>query len=75
MKKANPRLATPTGELLFGLCCTAPDTEHAVAALSLANWQTLYGWLLRNYSENGISGQLLGLMFVNGAARLAGGKP
>lgn len=63
------------GYNVFRIVCDAADTEACVRALESYAWRDLYGYLLRNYSENGISGQVLGLMLVEGAARYAAQRP
>lgn len=60
------------GYNVFRIVCDAADTEACVRALESYAWRDLYSWLLQNYTENGISGQVLGLMLVEGAARYAG---
>jgi hypothetical protein len=59
----------------YGKVCLAADLEEAVAALTVCEWRELYGWLLQNYSENGLTGKVLGVMLLEGAKRLydAGG--
>ena len=56
---------------VFRTVCDAADTEACVRALESYAWRDLYSWLLQNSTENGIRGQLLGLMLVEGAARYA----
>lgn len=59
------------GEHIFRELCEAPDTDARVRSLEPWAWRDLYSWLLRNYSENGLSGQVLGLMLVESANRYA----
>lgn len=39
--------APELGELLYQVVRDAPDMEAAIAALPLAEWRELHGWLLR----------------------------
>lgn len=57
-------------EEIYQAVLDAPDTQAAIASLSLCHWRMLYGHLLRTYDENGVSGEILGRMMVEGAARL-----
>ena len=54
---------------LFVQVCEANDTLAAVAGLSGYEFQLLYGLLIRGHSEHGITGRILGMMCVEGAAR------
>ena len=65
--------APEAGERLFEIVRDAPDMAQALAALPLAEWRTLHGWLLRNYCENAVTGVVLGMQFVDAAVRLMGG--
>lgn len=60
------------GKACFQAVCDAPDLETAVRELSPKHWARLYSYLLQTYEENGVSGQVLGLMLVEGARRYAG---
>lgn len=59
------------GKECFQAVCDAPDLEAAVASLSPKHWRELYGYLLRTYDVNAVSGQVLGMMSVEGAKRYA----
>ncbi len=63
------------GKKIFHELCDAPDLVAAVAALPLAEWQELYGFLLRNYDENGVTGEVFGVALVISGERLAKMKP
>ncbi len=51
--------------------CEAADTWATVKALTPHRFQQLWSHLLGRYSENGISGQVLGMLMVEGARRYA----
>lgn len=59
------------GRNVYRIVCDAPDTQAAMQALESWAWLDLWSYLLLNYSENGISGQLLGIVLVEGAVRYA----
>jgi hypothetical protein len=59
------------GKTLFEEVCKARDLAASVKALTPWEWQKLYGYLLKNYSENGVSGQVLGMMMVEATRRYA----
>lgn len=61
------------GRNVFLVVCEAADAAECVRLLEPWAWRDLYSYLLRNYEENGISGQVLGMMLVEGAARYARG--
>lgn len=60
------------GKEIFHAVCDAPDLEAAVKELPMKQWARLYAYLLQTYDENGVSGQILGLMLFEGARRYAG---
>ena len=62
--------APELGELLYQVVRDAPDMEAAIAALPLAEWRELHGWLLRHYQENAVSGHMLGIQFVDAGKRI-----
>ena len=59
------------GRNVFLVVCEAEDAAECVRALEPWAWKDLYSWLLQNYEESGISGEVLGMMLVEGAARYA----
>lgn len=59
------------GETLFLQACGAADTAAWVRELEPGAWQDLYAYLRRSHSLKGVSGALLGLLLVEGAARYA----
>ena len=61
------------GRNVFLVVCEAADAAECVRALEPWAWQDLYSYLLENHCEGGISGQVLGMMLVEGAARYARG--
>jgi hypothetical protein len=61
------------GRNVFLVVCEAPDAAECLRALEPWAWQDLYAWLPRNYEQSGISGEVLGMMLVEGAARYARG--
>lgn len=63
------------GKQIFQAVCDAPDLELAIAELSLADWRTLFAFLEKGGELNGVSGHVLGLMFLDAAERIKrGGK-
>ena len=56
---------------IFQLLALAKDPAAEVAKLSPKRWEKVYSHLLRNYAENAASGEILGLMLVEGARRYA----
>lgn len=58
------------GRDLFHTILESPDKSAAVKALRLTQWQDLFGWLSLNYTAGTPSGDVLGLVLVNGAQRL-----
>ena len=56
---------------IFRLLTLARDPVAEVAKLSPARWAKVYQHLLRNYDESAPSGEILGLMLVEGARRYA----
>jgi hypothetical protein len=61
------------GRNVFLVVCEAADAAECVRALEPWAWQDLYSYLLENHCEGGISGQVLGMMLVEGARRYARG--
>lgn len=59
------------GENVFRAVCAAADTADFIARLQPYAWSDLYSWLLQNYEENGISGQVLGMILLEGTRRYA----
>ena len=59
------------GRNVFLVVCEAADAAECVRDLEPWAWQDLYSYLLQNYCENGISGEVLGMMLVEGAERYA----
>jgi len=59
------------GRNVFLIVCEAGDAAACVRLLEPWAWQDLYSYLLQNYCENGISGEVLGMMLVEGARRYA----
>lgn len=57
------------GYNVYKILCDAADTQACLRDLEPWAWLDLWSYLLLNYSENGISGQLLGMVLVEGAAR------
>jgi hypothetical protein len=62
------------GRNVFLVVCEAEDAAECVRSLEPWAWRDLYSWLLRHYEESGISGEVLGMMLVEGAARYAAGR-
>lgn len=60
------------GKAIFRAVCAAPDLERAVAELPPRDYTRLYSYLLQSYEENGVTGQVLGLMLVEGTRRYVG---
>ena len=56
---------------IFQAVCNAPDLCAAVAELPLKEWRKLHSFLLQRYDENGVTGQVLGVVLVDAANRLA----
>lgn len=63
------------GKGIFQAVCDAPEAKAAVASLKPKHWQQLYSYLLLSYEENGVSGEVLGIMLVEGARRYAASLP
>jgi hypothetical protein len=63
------------GANVFRSACEAADPAAFVENLQPYAWRDLYSWLLLNYSENGISGEVLGIMLVEGARRYMAACP
>lgn len=61
------------GRNVFLIVCEAEDAAACVRLLEPWAWRDLYSYLLQNYCENGISGEVLGMMLVEGATRYARG--
>lgn len=59
------------GRNVFLVVCEAEDAAECVRALEPWAWQDLHAYLLENHCEGGISGEVLGMMLVEGAARYA----
>jgi hypothetical protein len=61
------------GRNVFRVVCDAGDAAACVRSLEPWAWDDLYRYLLSSYEESGISGQVLGMMLVEGARRYAAG--
>lgn len=59
------------GKEIFQAVCNAPDLRAALTELPPKHWARLYSYLLRCYDENGVTGQVLGIMLFEGAQRYA----
>lgn len=59
------------GKEIFQAVCDAPDLLEALKSLPANQWLKLYGYLLRSYEENGVSGHVLAVMFQVAAMRYA----
>lgn len=57
------------GRNVFLVVCEAADAAACVRTLEPWAWQDLYSYLLTNFEEGGISGEVLGLLLVEGARR------
>lgn len=60
------------GKAIFQAVCGAPDLELALKELPAKDYIRLYSYLLQSYEENGVSGQVLGLLLVEGTRRYVG---
>lgn len=59
------------GKEIFQAVCDAPDLAEAVKSLPGNQWLKLYGYLLRSYDENGVSGRVLAVMLLVATTRYA----
>ena len=60
------------GKAIFQAVCDAPDLERAVAELPAKDFLRLHQYLLPTYTDAGVSGQVLGLLLVEGTRRYVG---
>ena len=63
------------GRNVFLVVCEAADAAECVRLLEPWAWQDLHAYLLANACEGGISGEVLGMVLVEGARRYAGENP
>ena len=60
------------GKTIFQAVCDAPNLVQAIKELPAKDYARLYSYLLQSYEENGVSGQVLGIMLVEGTRRYVG---
>jgi hypothetical protein len=62
--------APEPGALIYEAMLSAPDVRQALRELPVTELRSLYGWLLRNYQENAVSGMVLGELLVAAAEKI-----
>lgn len=61
------------GKAMFQAMCDAPDLERAVSDIPPKHWARLYDYLVAVLSENGVTGEVLSLMLIEGNRRYIAG--